>query len=298
MSDIGKALARADAAAPAEPGRTQQLQRHLRVVPFPPPYAALQRQLDANDAQGATWLRADPAHVRPDINGARLLGIGEALRLSAQDTEAFLKPLRLLFGDAGCPIDAPHPARWYLRLPDNTRLPAFASPAEGLGDDVFETWPEDMDTRRWRTLLSEAQVILHNHPLNAQRQQQGLPVVNSLWFWGGGKLPHAVETDVDAFASEDPDLRTLAQFAGKPVTRLQAAEMSNTDARQVIDLLWERDWKAVEARWLLPALAAMRNGDLATLMLDFADGAGFEITHDQRWRFWRRPMTQWPGEIA
>ena len=40
-----------------------------------------------------------------------------------------------------------------------------------------------------RMLLNEVQVLLHQHPLNAARQTRGLPPVNSVWFWGAGRLP-------------------------------------------------------------------------------------------------------------
>src|SRR5690606_8392451 len=109
------ALGRADRMPRGEPGRQAQLLRHFELVPRRWPIAALSRQADAGDAAGSAWLRADPAWVRPDINGARLLACGDDLRMTGEDSAALLPALRPLFGDAGFPIDAPHPARWYLR---------------------------------------------------------------------------------------------------------------------------------------------------------------------------------------
>ena len=77
--------------------------------------------------RSSAWLRADPAYVRPDINGARLLAYGDALALTQAERDALLRPLQPLFGDAGFPIDAPTPSRWYLRLPREAKLPAFAA---------------------------------------------------------------------------------------------------------------------------------------------------------------------------
>ena len=79
---LAKVFGRADALAHVESGRDAQLMRHF--VPMPARWApaAMTRQVDAGDAAGAAWLRADPAHVRPDINGARLLaGWGSPRRL-------------------------------------------------------------------------------------------------------------------------------------------------------------------------------------------------------------------------
>ena len=120
---VGKRLARADWQA-GQAGSPAQLRRHFRLVPDHWPVASLTRLVDAGDTAGGPggnladiWLRADPAHVAPDMNGARLLGWGETLGVDQDDVQALLPALRPLFGDAGFQLDAPHPARWYLRLP-------------------------------------------------------------------------------------------------------------------------------------------------------------------------------------
>ena len=111
-ADAARAVGRADALPPAEAGGRAQLQRHFEWLPRGWPVAALTRSVDANDADSAQWLRADPAWVRPDINGARLLAVGDGLELAREDADALLPSLRTLFGDAGFPIDAPSPSRW------------------------------------------------------------------------------------------------------------------------------------------------------------------------------------------
>jgi hypothetical protein len=67
-----------------------------------------------------------------------------------------LPALRPLFGDAGFSLDAPHPSRWYLRVPRDSRLPEFATPEEVLGEDLFAHLPQGDLGRRWRALLTEA----------------------------------------------------------------------------------------------------------------------------------------------
>ena len=97
---IGRVLGRADHSH-GEPGARAQLRRHFRLVPDHWPVAALTRLVDVREGIGGnvadTWLRADPAHVAPDINGARLLGWGDGLGLDDGDVRAFLPALRPLF---------------------------------------------------------------------------------------------------------------------------------------------------------------------------------------------------------
>ena len=277
-AEAGRYLARADRPADAEPGETAQLLRHFDLLPRGWPMAAITRQRDAGDAVLHQWLRADPAHVRPDMTGARVLAIGE-LGLSDEDAQSLLAPLRPLFGDLGFQLSAPVASRWYVALPLEARLPAFSPPEAVLGDDLFTHLPDGPDGRRWRALLNEAQVMLHNHPLNEARARAGKPAVNSLCFWGAGRLPDHVRSVYTAVASQDAELLSLAQLAGI---------RGDADGPQLLDLRQARDWSAVAQR-LLPGLRALGRD---TVALDFADGARYVLRGPQRWRFWRRPLAR------
>lgn len=292
---LGRALGRAESLPRAEAGERAQLLRHFQLLPRGWPVAALTRQLDAGDAAGSAWLRGDPAYVRPDINGARLLAAGEVLQLTQEDTDALLPALRPLFGDAGFPIDAPSPARWYLRLPREAKLPDFAAPDEALGADLFEHLPgagraDGPEGRRWRSLLSEAQVVLHNHPWNARRLSEGKLPVNSLWFWGAGVLPDHVTSRHRRVQSEDALLRAFAIAAGIAATPLASPFMPPEAGATLFDLRGLRNFAWLTGDWLEPAVLALRTRGLDTLRLDFEDGTGFLLEDRQRWRFWRRPL--------
>lgn len=305
---LGLRLARADRRLDATNGHgLGQLGRVVDILPRTWPVAAASRQRDAGDAMGSAWLRADPAYVRPDINGARLLAHGPALALQARDVEAFLPALRPLFGDAGVPIDAPDPSRWYLRLPVGAQWPVFVPPDTALGDDVFDHLPgasadDAGEGRRWRALLSEAQVILHNHPRNAERLAKGLAPVNSLWFWGAGVLPGSVRTAFARIATDDEALEAMGLLAGAvtaalPRTWASAPPLAGAgtagDSSVLFDLRHMRDLAVLERDWLAPSHADLSAGRLQQLTLDFADGPAYVVTRAQRWRFWRRA----PGSL-
>lgn len=300
-------LARAERTFDATHGHgLGQLGRVLDILPRTWPVAAATRQRDVGDAAGAAWLRADPAYVRPDINGARLLAHGPALALDAADVAAFLPALRPLFGDAGFPIDAPDPSRWYLRLPAGAKCPTFVPPDVALGDDVFDHLPgasadDNGEGRRWRALLSEAQVVLHNHPRNAERLAKGLAPVNSLWFWGAGVLPDTVRTDFATIATDDEAMAAMALLADATTVALpptwpstlpfgSGAGGSASRRPLLFDLRHVRDLAALEREWLGSLHESLLAGRLQCATLDFADGHAFVLTRGQRWRFWRRAL--------
>lgn len=286
---LAKALGRADRSLGAA-GEPAQLARHFEVLPRGWPVAALTRLLDAGeeDARLGVWLRADPAHIRPDINGARLLGTGRTVGLDQGDVDALLPTLKPLFGDAGFQLEAPEPTRWYLRLACETKLPAFASPDDALGDDVFDHLPEGPDARRWRVLANEVQVVLHHHPHNAARLASGRVAINALWLWGGGVLPDAVSSHAQTVYSDDPAVQgaaRLGKLKGMPLSAFQ----HDAEDDALIDLRGQRDARALLEHWLQPAASRARRQAVA---LDFADGRAFHLSPGQRWRIWRRPLAE------
>ena len=283
---LARALGRADCLA-HEAGDDAQLARHFQLLPKRWAPAALTRVVDGGieDAGLSCWLRADPAYIRPDINGARLLATGDTLGIDADDVDALLPALRPLFGDAGFTLDAPHPGRWYLRLPRESKLPDFATPAQALGEDVFEHIPGGAEARRWRVLSSEAQVVLHNHPHNAARAARGKPPINSLWFWGGGVLPDHVTSTTPTLYSDDPLLQGLAHVAKLMPMPLNAFNDFTADA--LVDLRMQRNPRALLDAWMLPAAASAPHREV---VFDFADGPTFMLQSAQRWRFWRSPL--------
>jgi hypothetical protein len=290
---LATVVARADRLADGEAGRQAQLQRHFQVMPQGWPVAALTRQSDVGDSAQAAWLRADPAWVRPDINGARMLACGAMLKPTQDDVDALLPALRPIFGDVGFTLDAPAPSRWYLRLPKGSPVPAFADPVDVVGADLFDHLPDDAQVdastaRRWRALMSDVQVVLHNHPWNAQRAAMGRPPINSLWFWGGGTMPHLASSDHTHSWSDDSLLRALATLAKADVSPLP--EGFEPPRRDVLVDLGDTSAATLHDHWLAPAIEAMHRRRLADLQLDCMDGVRLRVAAAQHWRFWRKPQ--------
>jgi hypothetical protein len=290
---VARALGRADRLHAGDVGMCAQLRRQFDVVARGWPAAAMTRQRDAADAASALWLRADPAWVRADMTGARLFACGERLPVTQADVDAFLPALQPLFGDAGMALDAPVPGRWYLRLAPDAVLPAFSDPDAALGTDVFDHLPQPgpVDAavaRRWRSLASEAQVVLHNHPRNARRIAAGVPPINSLWFWGGGRYPDQTTSGHRLVLSDDALLQSLA-MAGAVAARPMGQVATSYEADTLVDLRATRELPAATA-WWLPAIDALARGSVQTVTLDFMDGLRFTLSRRQRLRVWRKPL--------
>ncbi len=281
---VAKVLGKADKLPILNSGEQAQLERHVSILPLRWPMAALTRQYDAKDADLNSWLRADPAHVRAEMGVVRLLACGD-LGLTQAEADELLKPLKILFGDVGFPLSAPDPSRWYLMLPKESKLPEFQLPSNAIGADIFSQFPTDDTAKRWRALLNEAQITLHNHPLNAERIQKGLLPVNSLYFWGGGVLPDQVKFHAQQVRTDDVNIKSLMLHAG-------LNHQDKNDGAVLVDCRSIRDWSLLERDYLLPAINELKTNMYSSLILDFADGGSFAIKASQQWRFWRSPLRE------
>lgn len=281
---VAKVLGQADQLPILNAGELAQLERHVSLLPRRWPLAALTRQYDAKDAEHYSWLRADPAHVRAEMGVVRLLACGD-LGLTQAEADELIRPLKILFGDVGFPLSAPHSSRWYLKLPKESKLPDFPSPDTAIGADIFSQFPADDTAKRWRALLNEAQITLHNHPLNAERIQKGLLPVNSLYFWGGGILPDQVKFHAGVIKSDDVIIKSLILHAG-------LNQQEKSEGAALLDCRTIRDWSLFERDYLLAAIKELKNSKYTSIVLDFADGASHEIKASQKWRFWRSPLRE------
>lgn len=253
------------------------------------PVAALRHHCHAEDAKSGTWLCADPAWVRSEATGARLMAcpIDDVSATEAAELAAVLRPT---FGDAGVPLVVDTPSAWCVRLERGTPLAGFTDPRNALGVSLLDCLPAGEAGRKWRHLFNEAQVALHAHPVNAARAAAGRRPINALWFWGAGSLPDPVDTGLRCIASADDVLRGVAKMAGAACVEPSpdALEGPRGDGDVLLDLgasgsttTFTEEWLAAFRRWL-------RERRFDVVVLSFASGERFRVRHVHRLRFWRR----------
>jgi hypothetical protein len=281
-------LARGDRLAKASDARATVLRELFHFAGESVPAAALRHVCHGDDAASGAWLCADPAWVRSEPTGARLMA-WPLVDLSAGDAEALAAALRPLFGDAGAPLSIDTPSAWCLHLSHDAPRAEFRAPADALGVDLMECLPAGAAGRAWRRLFNEAQVALHVHPVNAGRVAAGKRPVNALWFWGAGALPASVETGLQTVASVDDVVRGLAKMGGavrvEPLPDALDAAQHAGAALLDLDIPGHADdaveWLAHFQRWL-------RESRFDVIAVTFADGERFRVRHAHRLRFWRK----------
>src|SRR3977135_1670535 len=95
------------------------------------------------------------------------------------------------------------------------------TPADAArGAAIDEKLPAGPDAMRFNALMNEAQMLLHEHPVNPERAPRGELAVNSIWFWGGGVIDAGRARSFSTVFSDDPLARGLALAAGIPALAL------------------------------------------------------------------------------
>jgi hypothetical protein len=266
----------------------------------PLPAGAITLEATGNAERGASWLRADPVHLRLERDCVRLIP-GVACAISGDEAQAYVAALNRHF-DGRYFFVAAHPEQWCLRIDIDEALDA-APLLEFAAHQVDASLPGG----KWNPLLNEIQMALHDHPANAARELRGAPPVNSVWLWGAGRLPEAVSGPWHSLTCDDALAAGFAQLAGirrrtLPASASEWLERAPLEGRHlvVLDSLravlalagpeqHSERLAALEARWFAPLLDALRSERIGMTTVHAPDsGLAHETIRGDLRRFWRR----------
>lgn len=255
------------------------------------------------------WTRADPVHLRV-MRDRLLLVPGHALGIRAEEAQALCEALNAHFSP-DVTLQAIDPLRWCARFSGTSAGEAHSEadcPLDAAGRDVDLALSEARGAAH--RLLNEAQMLLHNHAVNAAREARGEPAINSLWLWGGGRPPAAASGHWHSVTAAEPLALGLARLAGARAAALPASadawlERSPEDGRHLIVLdglraplalaetaQYREALAVLERDWFAPLVSALRAARIGMLTVHVPDGAEcmtYEAIRGDLRRFWRRP---------
>lgn len=62
-------------------------------------------------------------------------------------------------------------------------------PHDISGKSIIDSLPRGDGAETLNNIMNHAQMVLHSHPINVKRTEQGHSPANSVWLWGHGKTP-------------------------------------------------------------------------------------------------------------
>ncbi len=262
--------ARFPSAAVTRTGDTQELARgfwlHLQPMHF---MAGLDR-LTAAMLHGASDVtRAELAELQPTI-GAHLRASAMQLVTTSQDG-------------------------WLVHS-ERTLDVRTATPETAAASPLQQAMPEGRDAPELRRLLTELQMLLHEHPVNVTRLRRGLPEINAVWFHGSGAIQDPQRYALPQAFGDDLYLRGIYRLNDAAVTAAPVdarALLARLDSRAVA-VVASDDVDVLEATWIAPLMRALAAGAIGQLEI-VIDRWSVKVARHALLKFWRgaRVPAQW-----
>ncbi|GMQ88333.1 MAG: hypothetical protein BMS9Abin08_1571 [Gammaproteobacteria bacterium] len=225
--------------------------------------------------------------------------------MSDEESRALLGSVADFLAQNGWRLESSHTKRWYLSGEDCQAL--ISTPLPLLrGKPVSDYLPQGEDAPAWRKRLNEIQMLMHSHPVNRQRAERGLPLVNSLWVWGGGRLPARGEQCFTRVVTNDATVKGLGIWNAshcEPVPNHADVLLSRLgkNERVLVTLAaldvpaayedfeqWNETLERYENDWFKPLLDALAGRQLGGLELFPVNGQRFCMNPADPLKFWKR----------
>jgi hypothetical protein len=256
--------------------------------------AAIAANADGLDVSEGYWLRADPVNL---VLQRDCFSLGEPIPLMVEPEYAkgLVASLNQHFSQDGLTFLIGKSGAWYLHSNTDAQIKTTL-PSVAAGKNVHQFMPQGEQASKWLAVLNEAQMLLHEHPVNAAREADASVAVNSVWLSGGGQLPQiaAPNNHSDLLVASSAFYQGLAKLTNTPYLVVpdnlddifRRAEDSTKHIRLQVPQVNNLDSLRIK-----PLIAALKNKRINQLTLNlgfYEKSLVVEITPFDLYQFWRR----------
>ncbi len=261
-------------------------------------------------------LCADPVHLVVGMSDITLTD--KITDLTTAEANELIDLLNTHFKQDGLTFTIGSNSQWYL---SSSKMESLSTtPLDNVLKKNIAHHPIQSDQRNWQALQNEIQMLLHSAPLNQYRETVGLPTVNSLWLWGGGKRinakqrpsiilsDNAVSGGMLAIAGKCSyqqflDKQSTSTLGGIDDTALAEFDFSAHLKGKLIIIneslvesainddpeAYQKELKRLE-ECLFKPLSALWKDKKITIQIDSCGGKLIEPQHTSRWKFWKKRL--------
>ncbi len=270
------------------------------------PTAALTMSADRMFDRTLNYLHADPVHLRADLDHAVLTSSAD-LAIEADEAEQLCDALNQHFNQDGLSFYKRNNEQWILSTENSIEM-STTPLVDAIGRNVNFILPKGEASGRWKQILTEAQMLMHAHEVNMNRENAGQQSINSLWFHGSGKLPEITDSKISSVCSDHDLMKGLAgqiecdyfalpDSADEYLERLFTDETSGVEVLHISQLehlinytdvnIWLDSLTEVLENWLYPLVKSARNNRIK-LSLYPCNGRGYQFSKYDDLKLWRQ----------
>jgi len=253
-------------------------------------------------SQLSYWLHAELVHLAAGLERLTFFPLTGVAAVAPDERDALAPLITQHLQDASLRLVRGASGNWFLQSQRPLALQT-ATPEAAAANDLDVVMPSGPDAGEVRRVMTECQMLLHDHEVNQRRQRRGLPAINAVWPWGGGQLaapaPSAT-VSLPAMFSDDAFVRGVYRLHAQEIAPLPAQAATAIDAaatrkRPVVTVVTTDSPAALTSAWVEPLVSALRAGRLQRLDL-LLDEWHIHATRSMLRRFWRKPSppSAWP----
>ena len=258
------------------------------------PSAAVMRAGDAAEPVRGFWLQLQPMHFMAGMDRLTAVELHGATDVTRAELVELEPTIAAHIRGADMQLVTTSHDDWLVR--SDCALDVQTATPESAAVSLEQAMPHGRDAPALRRLMTELQMLLHEHPVNVARQRRGLPEINAVWFHGAGEIRGLQRYALPQAFGDDLYLRGIYRLHDAEVTAAPTeaqALLARLSARAVLVVSTD-DIDVLEAAWIAPLTRALTVGAIARLDV-IVDRWRLTAARHALLKFWRsaRPPAQW-----
>jgi len=221
---------------------------------------AIQLNLDKNK----NYLLVEPTNLRPDRDRL-LIAESDILQLNEEEANHLIEGLNEYFNPDEVHFYLIDEHKWLVELPYKVDQLSSYPLIDIIGSNIDDYLPAGENYLLVHRLLNEVQMLLHSHPINQERQQDGLMQINSIWLWDKNykQLPREIQQIV-RFDTLDGLLANTNASAHNKAILIDSVYFALCYRDS---FAWVNNMNKIVAKIIDPALKLLQQGKIAKLNL-------------------------------
>jgi hypothetical protein len=258
------------------------------------PGAATTRTGDVGARAEGFWMQALPMHFSAGLDRLTAATLDGEGALTAAERAELATVVAAHLRTSGYGFYETAEGEWLVH--GSRALEVRTSSPESAKSGLDDAMPRGADAAQLKRLMTELQMLLHEHPVSVHRVRRGLPECNAVWFHGAGEIPSLPARALPDAYGDVAYLRGVYRLHDQSVGALPASAsgLPRRLRRDALVVIESTDLDSLEKLWVAPLLALLAAGGVRRIEL-ILDRWTLTLARSALLKVWRRACApaQW-----